>query len=178
MTGLVENPRDFTFAELTAMPKHEQITQHHCIQGWSGIAKWGGVRMSDVLDAVRPPPSAQWVVFRSFAEGSEPGAAAITTATGSTICGASTALLAYEMNGEPLPEVHGAPLRLRNEVELGFKQVKWIESIEFVESFAGIGKATAVTTKTTNISATACRSKRCPRSRPDRRRHRTRVTLG
>jgi DMSO/TMAO reductase YedYZ molybdopterin-dependent catalytic subunit len=49
-------------------------------------------------------------------------------------------LLAYEMNGAPLGETHGAPLRLRNEVELGFKQVKWIAAIEFVESFAHIGK--------------------------------------
>mgnify|MGYP000495280993 FL=1 len=48
-------------------------------------------------------------------------------------------LLAYEMNGAPLTEIHGAPLRLRNEVELGFKQVKWVESIEFVDSFAQIG---------------------------------------
>lgn len=49
------------------------------------------------------------------------------------------ALLAYEMNGEPLGVVHGAPLRLRNEIELGFKQIKWIESIEFVDSFDNIG---------------------------------------
>ena len=140
VTGLVENPRDFTFAELTAMPKHEQITQHYCIQGWSGIAKWGGVRMSDLLDAVRPLPTARWVVFRSFADGSEPGAGRYYDCHQIDHMRRSTALLAYEMNGEPLPEVHGAPLRLRNEVELGFKQVKWIESIEFVESFAEIGK--------------------------------------
>jgi sulfoxide reductase catalytic subunit YedY len=43
------------------------------------------------------------------------------------------------MNGEALNESHGAPLRLRNEREIGFKQVKWIEAIEFVESFAHLG---------------------------------------
>jgi DMSO/TMAO reductase YedYZ molybdopterin-dependent catalytic subunit len=48
-------------------------------------------------------------------------------------------ILAYEMNGAPLNELHGAPLRLRNELELGFKQVKWIHAIEFVESFAQLG---------------------------------------
>ena len=48
-------------------------------------------------------------------------------------------ILAYEMNGEPLSELHGAPLRLRNERELGFEQVKWIEAVEFVESFAALG---------------------------------------
>ena len=50
-----------------------------------------------------------------------------------------TCLLAYEMNGQPLNEAHGAPLRLRNEREIGFKQVKWIEAIEFVESFSHLG---------------------------------------
>jgi len=48
-------------------------------------------------------------------------------------------ILAYEMNGEPVNELHGAPLRLRNELELGFKQVKWVRAIEFVESFSHLG---------------------------------------
>ncbi|GAA1560382.1 hypothetical protein GCM10009827_097040 [Dactylosporangium maewongense] len=48
-------------------------------------------------------------------------------------------ILAYEMNGAPLNELHGAPLRLRNELELGFKQVTWVQAIEFVESFEHLG---------------------------------------
>ena len=48
-------------------------------------------------------------------------------------------ILAYEMNGHRLPYLHGAPLRLRNELELGFKQVKWIQAIEFVASFEKLG---------------------------------------
>ena len=48
-------------------------------------------------------------------------------------------MLAYEMNGVPLPELHGAPLRLRDELELGFKQVKWVQAVEFVAWFAGLG---------------------------------------
>jgi sulfoxide reductase catalytic subunit YedY len=67
--GLVENPVNLTYNELHALPKHENITQHYCIQGWSGVAKWGGVRMSDILEVVRPLPSARWVVFYSFADG-------------------------------------------------------------------------------------------------------------
>ena len=50
------------------------------------------------------------------------------------------AMLAYEMNGEPLPPVYGAPLRLRVENQLGYKMVKWIERIEFVESEKEVGK--------------------------------------
>jgi len=138
--GLVENSTRLSYDELRTLPKHEKITQHYCIQGWSGVAKWGGVLMSDILDIVRPSQSARWVVFYSFAEGA-----------GGTPEGRyydchkiehmrePTCLLAYEMNGQPLNETHGAPLRLRNEREIGFKQVKWIEAIEFVESFAHLG---------------------------------------
>ena len=48
-------------------------------------------------------------------------------------------ILAYELNGEPLGLVHGAPLRLSNEVELGYKLVKWVQAVEFVERFEHIG---------------------------------------
>lgn len=140
IAGLVENPINLSYDELRALPKHETVTQHYCIQGWSGIAKWGGVRMADILDIVRPLPSARWVVFYSLAEGAggaEEGRYYDCHQIGHMR--EPTCLLAYEMNGKPLNVSHGAPLRLRNERELGFKQVKWIEGIEFVESFAQLG---------------------------------------
>jgi DMSO/TMAO reductase YedYZ molybdopterin-dependent catalytic subunit len=49
-------------------------------------------------------------------------------------------LLAYEMNGQPLTPLHGAPLRLRVENQLGFKMVKWIESIQFVADIREVGQ--------------------------------------
>jgi len=137
--GLVENPVSISYEQLRALPKHEQITQHYCIQGWSGVAKWGGARMSDVMDLVGPQPSAKWVVFYSFADGADPGTGRYYDCHRIEHMRDPMALLAYEMNGEPLHETHGAPLRLRNEIELGFKQVKWIEGIAFVESFDHIG---------------------------------------
>jgi len=138
--GLVEKPVHLTYDELHALPKHENITQHYCIQGWSGVAKWGGVRLSDILEVVRPLPSARWVVFYSFADGADgPGGGRYYDCHKIAHMGEPTCLLAYEMNGEPLNESHGAPLRLRNEREIGFKQVKWIEAIEFVASFAHLG---------------------------------------
>ncbi|MDA4110251.1 oxidoreductase [Mycobacterium holsaticum DSM 44478] len=137
--GLVENPTEFSYSDLLAMDKHEQITQHYCIQGWSGIAKWGGARVSDLLEIVRPLPTARWAVFYSLADGSEPGAGRYYDCHKIEHMRDPMAMLAYQMNGEPLTETHGAPLRLRNEVELGFKQVKWIAAIEFVESFEHLG---------------------------------------
>jgi DMSO/TMAO reductase YedYZ molybdopterin-dependent catalytic subunit/thiosulfate reductase cytochrome b subunit len=135
--GLVESPATLTFDQLKAMPKQDQITQHYCIQGWSGIAKWGGVPMKQILEMVRPLPQAKWVVFYSFAEGAEGGR--YYDVHNINHMRHRLTLLAYEMNGEPLNELHGAPLRLRNERELGFKQVKWVEAIEFVHSFAHLG---------------------------------------
>lgn len=138
--GLVDNPTTLSYSDLLAMPKHEQITQHFCIQGWSAIGKWGGVRMPDILEVVNPKPEAKWVVFYSFADGGEgPESGRYYDCHKIEHMGRDTTLLAYEMNGERLTVTHGAPIRLRNEDELGFKQVKWIEAIEFVESFDHIG---------------------------------------
>jgi DMSO/TMAO reductase YedYZ molybdopterin-dependent catalytic subunit len=69
--GLVEAPREFSFSDLKALPKQEQITTHFCIQGWSGVAKWGGVPMRDILDLVRPTAEARYAVFYSFADGGD-----------------------------------------------------------------------------------------------------------
>lgn len=139
VSGLVAHPVELSYAELLSMPKHEQITQHYCIQGWSGVAKWGGVRMADILALVQPLPEARWVVFTSFADGADPGQGRYYDCHRIEHMREPMALLAYEMNGERLPEAHGAPLRLRNELELGFKQVKWIESVEFVADFRDVG---------------------------------------
>lgn len=135
--GLVEHPVELSLAELRAMPKREQITQHYCIQGWSGIAKWGGVAMSDLVDLVRPSPEAKWVVFYSFADG--PVGGRYYDCHPIRNMHHELTILAFDMNGEPLNETHGSPLRLRDEVEMGFKQVKWVEAVEFVASFDHLG---------------------------------------
>jgi methionine sulfoxide reductase catalytic subunit len=135
--GLVDRPVELELRQLRALPYHEQITQHFCIQGWSGIAKWGGVSMSTILDLVRPRPDAAWVVFYSLGDGPDKGC--YYDAHPIEQMRHHLTMLAYDMNGEPLPFGHGAPLRLRNEVQLGFKQVKWIAGIEFVADFSTIG---------------------------------------
>jgi sulfoxide reductase catalytic subunit YedY len=135
--GLVEHAHDFSYEELKSMPKQTQVTNHFCIQGWSGVAKWSGVRMQEIMDRVKPTPQAKYAVFYSFGEGGEGG----MYYDAHTITNMQHALtiLAYEMNDQPLPVLYGAPLRLRCENELGFKQVKWIRAIEFVEDFSHIG---------------------------------------
>ncbi|UFW72974.1 molybdopterin-dependent oxidoreductase [Bradyrhizobium sp. WU425] len=135
--GLVETSREFSLADLKRMPKQKQITTHFCIQGWSGVAEWGGVRMSDILDAVKPFPEARYAVFYSLADGSDGGR--YYDVHEMFNMRHRLTILAYEMNGHALSVLHGAPLRLRCENELGFKMVKWIEAIEFVREFSDLG---------------------------------------
>lgn len=135
--GLVEAPREFSLAEIKAMPKQQQITTHFCIQGWSGVAKWGGVPMRHILELVKPTPEARYAVFYSFANGSDGGRYYDVHKLHNMHH--HLTILAYEMNGEGVSVLHGAPLRLRCENELGFKMVKWISAIEFVRDFADLG---------------------------------------
>jgi methionine sulfoxide reductase catalytic subunit len=135
--GLVENPLELGLDQLRALPHHEQITQHFCIQGWSGVAKWGGVSMQTILDLAKPKAEAKWLIFYSFAVGPEGGL--YYDAQPIEQMRYKLTMLAYDMNGEPVSFGHGAPLRLRNEVQLGFKMVKWIQRIEFVEDFSEVG---------------------------------------
>jgi sulfoxide reductase catalytic subunit YedY len=134
--GLVERPRSFTLDELKAMDKVEQTVRHNCIQGWTGIAEWGGIPLQAIIDACKPLPSARYMVFRSYQHDASDQPYYETLDV--RLAHKPQFTLAYEMNWEPLPERHGAPLRLRAETQVGFKMVKWLRSIEFVDDFRPI----------------------------------------
>lgn len=138
VAGLVENPVELSLAQLRDAGKTEYITMHHCIQGWTGIAKWGGIPMRELIRLVRPLPQAKVVAFFSFGDSLYGGAYYDTQLLENVL--KPECLLAFEMNGRPLPEVYGAPLRLRVENQLGYKMVKWIERIEFIESEKQVGR--------------------------------------
>jgi DMSO/TMAO reductase YedYZ molybdopterin-dependent catalytic subunit/thiosulfate reductase cytochrome b subunit len=142
--GLVDNPVELSQDDLRALGNSKQITLHHCIQGWSGIAEWGGLPLLDLIKLVRPRPNAKAVIFYSFGEGValHEGVVGVQYYDSLSIENALNpqTLLAYEMNYQPLTHLHGAPLRLRVENQLGFKMVKWIQAIEFVKGVQSIGK--------------------------------------
>jgi len=142
--GQLENPVELSLDDLLILGHKTQITLHHCIQGWSGIAEWGGLSLAELMKLVRPTPKAKTVVFFSFGEGVEfdTGVAGGQYYESLSIEDALNpqTMLAYEMNYEPLNHLHGAPLRLRVENQLGFKMVKWIQVIEFVEDVQSINK--------------------------------------
>ena len=66
VAGLVENPVELSLDDLRALGREEFITMHHCIQGWSGIAQWGGLSMRKLIEHVKPNPSARVIAFYSF----------------------------------------------------------------------------------------------------------------
>jgi methionine sulfoxide reductase catalytic subunit len=136
--GLVKNPVELSLADLERMGEKEHITMHHCIQGWSGIAKWGGISMKTLIDLVQPEEEAKVAAFFSFGEALYGGPYYDTQSLENLQ--KPQCLLAWRMNGERLPHVYGAPLRLRVENQLGYKMVKWIERIEFIESEKLLGK--------------------------------------
>jgi sulfoxide reductase catalytic subunit YedY len=143
--GLVENPLRLSTADLRAMPHQRQTTLHNCIQGWTSIGTWGGVPVRDVLDRCKPLPEARYLVFTSFAFHEKSGGVKESTGARYYECiDLKTALhpqaiLADELNGEPLPVQHGAPLRLRVETKLGFKMVKYLRSLDLVADYRTVG---------------------------------------
>jgi sulfoxide reductase catalytic subunit YedY len=136
--GMVDNPVELSLVELKSMALEQNITMHHCIQGWSGIAEWGGLPLSTLIELVKPHANVKTVVFYSFGEGLFGGTYYDTHSLDN--CLKPGAILAWEMNYAPLSEPHGAPLRLRIENQLGYKMVKWISSIEFLDTHKHIGK--------------------------------------
>ncbi|MGI8553935.1 MAG: molybdopterin-dependent oxidoreductase [Dehalococcoidia bacterium] len=143
--GLVEQSLQLSLADLEQMPRQSQITKHVCIQGWTGIAEWTGVPLRDLLEQCRPLPAARYDVFHALDDKrlSEPvlGAGGYFYETiDLELARQPQTLLAYAMNGQPLPIEHGAPLRLRVETQLGFKMVKYLRAIEFVDDYRTLGQ--------------------------------------
>lgn len=138
VSGLVESPLCLSLDELRAMRRQDQTTLHNCIQGWTSIGRWGGVPVRDILARCGPLPGARYLVFRSFGmheQSGKPYYEAVTLDIGYH----PQAILAYELNGEPLPVQHGAPLRVRFETKLGFKMVKFLRQIEVIDDYHKVG---------------------------------------
>ena len=140
--GLVARPLSFSLAQLRALPQRTQITRHDCVEGWSVIGKWTGVPLAHVLDLVQPGDDARYVVFRCFdrmPDGGEPGGTPYYESIGFDDAYHPQTLLAHTLNDKPLPIANGAPLRVRIERQLGYKQAKYVSGIELVDSLDGIG---------------------------------------
>jgi DMSO/TMAO reductase YedYZ molybdopterin-dependent catalytic subunit len=139
--GLVEKPLSLSRDQLQNMPSRTQITRHDCVEGWSCIAKWTGTPLSLVLDEAKVKPEARFVVFHCLdtIERSLSGEVKYYGSIDLIDARHPQTILAYGLNGKPLPVENGAPLRVRVERQLGYKMPKYIHRIELVDSFATMG---------------------------------------
>jgi DMSO/TMAO reductase YedYZ molybdopterin-dependent catalytic subunit len=135
--GLVAKPLDVSLAQLRTMPSREQITRHDCVEGWSAIGKWRGTPLRLLLQEARLLPAARYIVFHcaDFFD-ADPYYESIDLIDAHH----PQTILAWGMNDGVLPVGHGAPLRLRVERQLGYKQAKYVMRAEAVASLAKIGK--------------------------------------
>jgi len=144
--GLVENPMTFTLEDLQTFPTRQtQRVLHNCVQGWTSIGEWTGVPLRQIVELVKPLPEARHICFLTIQdsgrdEPSAEGEGQFYETIDLDYAYHPQCILAYEMNGGPLPIKHGAPLRLRLETQVGFKMAKWIERIEFVSDYKNIGE--------------------------------------
>ncbi len=135
VTGLVQRELALPLAALKALPQRTQITRHDCVEGWSAIGKWQGPQLGAVLQAAGLLPQARYLVFHCadrFA--GDPYYESIDLIDAFH----AQTILAWRMNDAPLTEAHGAPLRLRVERQLGYKQAKYIMAIEARSTLAGL----------------------------------------
>jgi DMSO/TMAO reductase YedYZ molybdopterin-dependent catalytic subunit len=135
--GLVRNRLSLSLDDIRKMPARMQITQHSCDEGWSAIGQWTGVPLAHVLQMAGLAPQARYIVFLCLDQ-----------MTGGDFYYESIDLfdafhpqtiLAYGMNGKVLPVEHGAPLRLRVERQIGYKNAKYVTRIEAVDRLDKIG---------------------------------------
>ncbi len=131
--GLVNRPLSLGLGDIMARPARTQITRHDCVEGWSCIGKWTGAPLAPLLREAGLLPTARFVVFHC-ADTIDPGRGALYyESIGLQDALHPQTILAYAMNGGPLPEAHGAPLRLRVERQLGYKQAKYVMRIRAVD---------------------------------------------
>ena len=134
--GLVRRPQSLSMAQIRAMPARTQITRHDCVEGWSAIGKWTGLPLKLVLDGAGVLPSSRYIVFHCADDFD--GDAYYESIDLIDAYHPQT-ILAWGMNDQLLSVGHGAPLRLRVERQLGYKQAKFVMRIEAVDSLARLG---------------------------------------
>jgi DMSO/TMAO reductase YedYZ molybdopterin-dependent catalytic subunit len=122
VSGLVEEPRSFTYEEVLAFPSHSKVVTIHCVEGWSVKILWEGVLIRDIVQHTGLKPEANTVIFHAY-DG-------YTTSLPLAYVVENDILLAYRMNQVVLPPERGFPFQVVAESKLGYKWAKWVTGIE------------------------------------------------
>jgi DMSO/TMAO reductase YedYZ molybdopterin-dependent catalytic subunit len=129
LAGLITDKRPWSKAALYGLPHETQITRHICVEGWDYIGKWSGVPLRLFLERIGADLSAKYVAFRC-PDGYSSSIDMLTALHPQTI-------LATQYDDAPLPDIYGFPMRLKTPLKLGFKQPKWITSMEVTNVYPG-----------------------------------------
>jgi DMSO/TMAO reductase YedYZ molybdopterin-dependent catalytic subunit len=140
--GMVEREMSFSLDELRNMPERSQITRHDCVEGWSCIAKWTGTQLGSILDMAGVKLDAKFCVYHCFDNIQRTLSGDILYYESSDLVDAyhPQTILSYGLNDQVLPVSNGAPIRLRIERALGYKQPKYLHTIELVDDLSPFGR--------------------------------------
>ena len=125
ITGLINEPKEYTYQQITSLPNHKKITTLYCVEGWDVKLLWEGVKLSDVFKDINISPEANTVIFYAY-DG-------YTTSFPLSHILDNDLILAYKQNDEKLLPKNGFPFQLVAESKWGYKWIKWITKIEFSE---------------------------------------------
>ena len=146
VTGLVHRELALTLPQLSALPQRTQITRHDCVEGWSAIGQWTGPQLAPILKAAGLRDGARYIVFLCADDyGGEASKGGLQSASryyeSIDLVDAfhPQTILAHSLNNQPLSTGNGAPLRLRVERQLGYKQAKYLMQIVVADSLAPFG---------------------------------------
>jgi DMSO/TMAO reductase YedYZ molybdopterin-dependent catalytic subunit len=129
VSGRVADKHSWSLSELGALPQSEQITRHICVEGWSAIGRWGGVRFATFLRRIGADLAAKYVGFKC-ADGYYESIDMPTALHAQT-------LLTMTYDGQVLPRAYGFPLKLRMPTKLGYKNPKYITAMFVTNSYPG-----------------------------------------
>ncbi len=140
LDGLVQSPVELTYARLKELPWVEQVSDFHCVEGWSLYdMAWGGVRFSDLFSLATLSPGADYAIFHALGETRHKPKGldhyVECFPVDQLLDPALEYLLALDFEGEPLPDSHGAPARVVCPYDLAYKSIKFVTRIEFSDTF-------------------------------------------
>lgn len=131
VSGLVENKKPWTLAKLNALPQETQITRHICVEGWSAIGSWSGVRLSHFLQRIGADTRAKYCWFRC---GDDEG---YTTSIDMPTALHAQTQMTLGFDRQTLPVAYGFPMKIRIPTRLGFKNPKWVVAMEVTNDYKG-----------------------------------------
>jgi DMSO/TMAO reductase YedYZ molybdopterin-dependent catalytic subunit len=122
VTGLVQNPKNYTYSDVINHQNYEKVVKLNCVEGWDVTILWRGVLVSDLIDEAKPLPNGNVVILYAYDN--------YSTSFPFDYLRSNKILLAYKMNNATIPPERGFPFQLVAQDKWGYKWIKWVTKIE------------------------------------------------